>query len=529
MSGLLSSAAIMLKYAKGVSGSDNVGDAVKATLKLTGDKKVQLMKADGSMMKVLGNYVVEPIAVVSDDLLDVEELDSILGLHMDMFTGYYMQIFDILLNIYDIDAEVIIDALGTDNGGLTRLISKGSSTYLNYAKTGNILSSECDDLHDWVGDLVRNSELEVTDDGRLVNLSVEANKPNPWDAADRKKFKEYMDATKATINASAARSGMSAAEAVKASAEATRVAEASYRSAIASGKSSAEAVKASAEATRVAEAAYRSAINSGKSAAVAKKYAEEAIKAASAKSAATKDSLQRDVVRVPIGMSAAHKDLLVPNAIQRTLSITLERPVETVPETGKIYTRTMVISVLVKLAVIFTSKENIINSIEAKSDEYSFSNRLDDYRAGAISLTDFVFASDLINKYKNKKLKDKDGLLTLIQSRELSANSKMLTNDFAGFEKYYNMYLVSPDTKAAIEKSVKAKLSTPNGKDRFLERANGLSVTVVDPDYERIQIMIKDTRGKTQLSFRGAVKKEKNGSDYSEIIKALLANKSPSF
>jgi len=526
MSGLLSSAAIMLKYVKGVSGSDSVGGAVNATLKLTGDKKVQLMKADGSMMKVLGNYVVEPIAVVSDDLLDVEELDSILGLHMDMFTGYYMQIFDILLNIYNVDAEVIIDALGTDNGGLTRLLSKGSS---NYAKTGNIFSSECDDLHDWVGDLVRNSELEVTDDGQLVNLSVEAHKPNPWDAADRKKFKAYMDATKATINATAARSGMSASAAAMSSAEATRVAEASYRSAIASGKSSAEAVKASADATRVADKAYQAAIASGKSAAVAKKYAEEAIKAASAKSKVGKSSVQRDVVRVPIGMSAAHKDLLVPNAIQRTLSITLERPVETVPETGKVYTRTMVISVLVKLAVIFTSKENIINSIEAKSDEYAFSSRLDDYRAGAISLTDFVFASDLINKYKNKKLKDKDGLLELIQSRELSANSKMLTNDFAGFEKYYNMYLVSPDTKAAIEKSVKAKLSTPNGKDRFLERANGLSVTVVDPDYERIQLMVKDTRGKTQLSFRGAVKKEKAGSDYSEIIKALLANKSPSF
>jgi len=415
MSGLLSSAAIMLKYAKDVSGSDSVGDVVNSTLKLAGDKKVQLMRADGSMMKVLGDYVVEPIAVVSDDLLDVEELDSILGLHMDMFAGYYMQIFDILLNVYNIKAEIIIDAMGTDNGGLSRLISKGSS---NYAKTGNILSSECDDLHDWVGDLVRSSELDVTDGGQLVNISVEEDKP--------------------------------------------------------------------------------------------------------------KHPLGRDSSRTPIGTSKAHNDLLIPNAIQRTLNVTMEQAVERTAA-GKIFTRTTVIPILVKLAVIFTSKENIINSIEAKSDEYAFSSRLDDYRAGAISLTDFVFASDLINKYKNKKLKDTDGLLTLIQSRELSANSKMLTNDFAGFEKYYNMYLVSPDTKVAIERSVKAKLSTPTGKDRFLERANGLSVTVVDPDYERIQLMVKDTRGKTDLSFRGAVKKDKNGSDYSEIIKALLANKSPSF
>jgi len=448
MSGLLSSLGVLLRYAHNVS-EDGVA---KGTLKTLEDKKIQLLRADGSMLRLLNTYIVEPIAVVSDDLKDVEELDSILGLHMDLFTGYYMQVFEILRTHYGLSVSVAVDTLATDNGGLNRVISKGISA-------GISLSTEDTELMDYLGELVNAA-------GGANKLSTES----------------VVDVEHVNIHANILPSHVTL----------------STEDATVSGDKIVIGKTQSKHLDRIKQ-----------------------LKQSSGSTPALKGV-------TPAKLSAAHKDLLIPNAIQRTIEISAETIV-TDPSSGDKFSRTVIIPVTIKLAVIFTSKDNILNAIESKSDEYSFSSRLDDYRSGAISLIDFVLAADLVSKYKRKKLKDKDALLTIMNSRELSSNTKMLTNGFAGFEKYYNMYIVSPEVRAVIERSVKGKLSTPKGKDTFLERANGLSITIVDPDYERIQIMVKDIRGRTDLSFKNAIKKDKNGSDYGEIIKAMMASKPPSF
>jgi len=453
MAGLLSTVGTILKLASNVS-DDGVA---KGALKTLEDKNVHLLRADGSMLKLLGKYIVEPVAVVSDDLKDVEELDAILGLHMDLFTGYYMQIFDILREHYGLSVTVVVDALATDNGGLSRAVNYGLKNGINF-------SGEDADTIDYLGELLRNADLTVEDAGYLASESNTAATARAAEVARQQKI---------TVDAHVSQRGRNQAD-----------------------TEHNDAIRARLGSVNPAD----------------KKY-----------------FVNRDAANVPTGLSEQHSDLLIPNAIQRTINITTELVNQQPGTDGKYYTRTVIIPVTIKLAVIFTSKENILNAIKTASDDYGFSNRLDSYRAGAISLADFVLASDIITKYKQKKLKDKDGLLEIMKSRELSSNSKILSNGFAGFEKFYNMFIISPETRSVIEREVHGKLSTPKGKDKFLERSNGLSVTVVDPDYERVQIMVKDIRGKTDLSFRNVTKKDKNGSDYSEIIKALMASKPPAF
>ena len=423
MAGIMSSVGTILRLVKNIEESDGVA---KGTLKTLNDKQIGLIRADGSMMKLLDKYIVEPIAVVSDDLKDVEELDSILGLHADMFAAYYMQVFDVLRNYYGLEIQTIIDTLATDNGGLGRVIRKGIDE-------GIVLGKETVSVDNLLDDL-----LLACEDDKVSNVAVGRHP--------------------AGTNAHAGK-------------RANMRKEASAKKVVASPK---------------------------------------------------------NVTKFSVGLSGQTKDLLIPNAIQRTIQVTAEVKVPDPVEAGKSITKTIVYPITIKLAVIFTSISNIVNSITTNGDEYSFSSRLDDYRSGAISLLDFLTASDLIKKYKERKLKDKDALLDLINSRAFSANSKALSNGFVGFEKFYNMYLLSPEAKISVERAVKAKLSS-KGKEKFLEAGNGLSVTVVDPDYERIQLMVKDIRGTSDLSFRKAIKTDKNGSDYSEIIKALVASKPPAF
>ena len=476
MAGLLSSLGVILRLASNVS-DEGVAKGALTTIE---DKKVHLLRSDGSMMKLLDKYVVEPVAVVSNDLKDVEELDHILGLHMDMFTGYYMQVFDILRDQYGLSVNVVIDALATDNGTLTRVVTKGLEFGID------ISSTESEDMHDYLGDLIAGSS----------NLSTEASRRRKGKTPAQKK-------TAATKKAGG----------VKATLD-MRTAEAH---AIQRGKLNADKEFHKENPGYAEGESYRKEMGRNRA-------TEE-----HRKNNPHRKNINRDVVKIPSRLSESHEDLLIPNAIQRTLQITAEVVNKDPGSDGTHYTKTVIIPVTVKLAVIFTSTENILNAIDSQSDSYGFSDRLDDYRSGAISLTDFVLAGDLIRKYKKNKLKDKDNLLQLLKSRELSANTKMISNGFAGYEKFYNMYIISPQAKVSIEKEIRKKLSSTSGKDKFLEQANGLSVTVVDPDYERIQIMVKDIRGKTDLTFKAAIKKDKNSSDYSEIIKALVASKPPAF
>jgi len=439
MAGLLSTIGTIMKLASNVSKDG----AAAGALKTLQDKKVKLLRADGSMMKLVGNYIVEPIAVVSNDLKDVEELDHILGLHMDLFTSYYMQVYDILTQQFGLGLTTAIDTLATDNGGLERMLVRG----LNIATE----SDDPTDVIDYLGDMIQSADSGIT---RLSIETVHIDTPEI-----------IQQRAKAAI------------------AHATKLQSQSDKSKELRNLSG-------------TEPAYR---------------------------------LNRDIRRTATVLHEGTKDLLIPNAIQRTLNITAEVTMPKPGTDGQFYTRTYQIPITVKLAVIFTSTENLVNMVTSENEEYSFSSRLDSYRAGAISMADFVMATDLIKRYKKHKLKDKDGLMAINKSRELSSNSKIITNDFAGFEKYYNMYVLSPEAKVAISKAVGTNILSTRGKDKFLSRSAGLSVTVADPDYERLTIQIKDIRGKTDLSFKKAIKKDKNDSDYSEVIKALMANKAPTF
>jgi len=412
----------------------------KGVLESLEDNKVTLIRADGSMMRMLNSYVVEPIAVVSNDLKDLEELDGLLGLHMDLFVSYYMQAFDVMYHGMNINYKAVIDTLATDNGGLERGLLKGLQ-----------VGTEAEDF-DYLGSMVQGATLSTE------KLDPSGADPAIGGAEPDKKLK---------------------------------------------GKDKAKKEWASKMYTRKQ---------------LSKVKAED-----------RRYYLNRDIVKAKTGLDDRGKDLLIPNAIQRDINITVTAPMPKPGTDGVYHTMTFEIPVKIKLAVIFTGVKTLQSMLETHGEEAEFGSRLDEYRAGSITLTDFALATDLIKKYKKHRMKDNDGLIAIKEARTLSANSKAITNGFGGFEKYYNMYIVSQDVKASLDKTMHKNLYKTSAKDAFLEATGGLSLTVADTDYERMIMQYKDVRGKTDLTFKKAIKKDGKGDDYSEIIKALVANKAPAF
>lgn len=419
----------------------NEGVSGKELIKVLGSKELGMIRSDGSMLKLLGNYVVEPVCVVSNDLKESEITDKLIGLHSDMFTGFYMQTLDILRYMYGMSDADAITISGTDNGGVGKVLLKGAEVALENRDT------------DFLGDLLKDDFTLSVEDVQDDRLYLDSKKFDYQKERDIEKDKTDAEKTKYEI----ARNNTS-------------------------------------DTQKNADREQRERL-----------------------------SRVRDRDKKGTELSQGRKDLLIPNALQRTVDITVVRR----GQDGSIMT--VVIPVTIKTQLIYTTPDNIINSMSPNSDDKSFMSRLDDFRASAVSFYDFVFASDIVKKYKHNKLKDKDELLKLMQSRKLSANSKVVDHGVIGFEKYYTMYIVSKDVSVRLENFIKGKLKSNRHKESFLTQAYGLSIAIVDEDYERVKLYLKDLKGSTDLTFKTIIKKDKNETNMDEMVKALLANRPPVF
>ena len=173
--------------------------------------------------------------------------------------------------------------------------------------------------------------------------------------------------------------------------------------------------------------------------------------------------------------------------------------------------------------------EEYCSYLGLKAETLTFLYRLDEYKSGAIKFRDLIFAGDLIKSYKKNKIKDKDSLLQLISNRNMTSANKAITYSRGGFEKFYNMIVLTADEVPLFKRSVGGDIEKPNYKDKFLNMVRGLLFTVVDLDYERISVYIKDLTGKSDISFNGLKRKKDGDFQLSDFLKTMMNNNHPVF
>ena len=192
---------------------------------------------------------------------------------------------------------------------------------------------------------------------------------------------------------------------------------------------------------------------------------------------------------------------------------------------------TIVMPLIIKAHVIITNNNGLMTMLAPSSRDKEFSYRLDEYRAGAISLSELIFCTDLIKQYKKNKINDKDKLLDIINSRRLSSTvTAGMLKGIQGYEKNFNMLIVSSDDKVRLDKYIGGDTKNEKYKQELLEKAYALSMTVVDPDYERVIIQVRDIRGDTNVGFKTISKrKDKDNSGLEEMFKSMFMSKPLSF
>lgn len=191
--------------------------------------------------------------------------------------------------------------------------------------------------------------------------------------------------------------------------------------------------------------------------------------------------------------------------------------------------RTLVIPITIKAHIMLCGIDGILNMLAPNKVDKSFSYRLDEYKAGAISLSELIFASDLIKKYKENRIKDKEGLLEVVNERSINSSARIINNGIRGFEANYNMLMITANEKIKLDKHVMGDITKEKQKQDLLSQAHAINISIVDEDYERVTVLTKDIRGTSTIGFKALIRRNGDSSNYDELIKSLMVSKPMNF
>lgn len=194
--------------------------------------------------------------------------------------------------------------------------------------------------------------------------------------------------------------------------------------------------------------------------------------------------------------------------------------------------KTIQIPIIVKALIIVTDTKNILNMLQPNSKEKTFWYRFNEFRAGAISFKELVLCGDLIKEYKDNRIKDKDGLMEILEYRKNNSVQRGLLNaniTSMGFERNYNMLLLTSDDKPYFDKHIGGNIVNEKNKQKLLSEAFSLTATIIDEDYERVNIYTRDIRGSSDIGFKVLNKRKNDSGDLGDIMKSLLLSKPMSF
>lgn len=189
------------------------------------------------------------------------------------------------------------------------------------------------------------------------------------------------------------------------------------------------------------------------------------------------------------------------------------------------------IPVVIKLDNMIIPSEVIDRILTANKDEITLGSRFKDAIAGRISfIKDFIMCSDLIKTQKKTMIKDPTGyysqlLKRINNSRLYSALSGNIS--LAGIS---SIIVISEQDEQEIQKLIGGKLTNQKTRDIVFNNTSAMCIVVIDSEWERVTVYIKDIDGFSQNSFDSfKPMSDKGGNNIADILKAFSMNSPPSF
>lgn len=190
------------------------------------------------------------------------------------------------------------------------------------------------------------------------------------------------------------------------------------------------------------------------------------------------------------------------------------------------------IPVVVKLDNMVIPADVIDQILTANADEITLGSRFKDALAGRIGfIKDFILCSDLIKSQKKTMIKDPTGYYNQLMKRINNSRMYSALSGNISLAGVSSIVVISEEDESFVQKQIGGKLTNEHTREIIFNNTSAMMVVVVDKEWERVSIYVKDIDGFSQNSFDAfkSMADKGNGAQIQDILKAFSVGNAPSF
>lgn len=189
------------------------------------------------------------------------------------------------------------------------------------------------------------------------------------------------------------------------------------------------------------------------------------------------------------------------------------------------------IPVVVKLDTMIIPADVIDSILTSNTDEITLGSRFKDAISGRIHfIKDFILASDLIKAHKKALIKDPTGYYNTMLKRINKSRIYSVLSGNVSLAGISSIIVISEEDEQEVQKAIGGKLTNQKTRDIIFNNTSAMMVVVVDKEWERVSIYIKDITGFSQNSFDDfKPMASASNNNITDIIKAFSLGNAPSF
>ncbi len=192
---------------------------------------------------------------------------------------------------------------------------------------------------------------------------------------------------------------------------------------------------------------------------------------------------------------------------------------------------TISIPIVVKLDNMVIPSDVIGSIMTSNKEEITLGARFKDAISGRIRfIKDFLLCSDLIKSQKKTMIKDPTGYYTQLLKRINNSRMYSALSGNISLAGISSILVISDEDEKEIQRKIGGKLTNQSTREIIFKNTSTMMIVVVDREWERVSIYIRDVDGFSQNSFESfKPMASKDNNNIADLLKSFNLNNAPSF
>ena len=189
------------------------------------------------------------------------------------------------------------------------------------------------------------------------------------------------------------------------------------------------------------------------------------------------------------------------------------------------------IPIVVKLDNMVIPSDVIGSIMTSNKEEITLGSRFKDAISGRIRfIKDFLLCSDLIKSQKKTMIKDPTGYYTQLLKRINNSRMYSALSGNISLAGISSILVISDEDEKEIQRKIGGKLTNQSTREIIFNNTSTMMIVVVDREWERVSIYIRDVDGFSQNSFESfKPMASKDNNNIVDLLKSFNLNNAPSF